>query len=127
MTAQNTDCKLKKSDFILLAVVLGVAAVLFVCIILLAPTGDVAVVTVDGEEFGAYDLVKDQEITLPDGHRLVIENGEAHMVYAPCPDQICVHHIPVSRKGETIVCLPYRVVVTVSSGWERGFYEASDS
>ncbi|MBO5042190.1 MAG: NusG domain II-containing protein [Clostridia bacterium] len=127
MTAPNTDRKLKKNDIILLAVVLGVAAVLFVSIWLLAPKGEVAVVTVDGEEFGAYDLLKDQEILLPEGHKLVIENGEARMVYAPCRDQICVHHIPVSRKGETIVCLPYRVVVTVSSRYRRGFYEASEA
>ncbi len=127
MTAKNTTRKLTKGDAILLAVVLCTAAVLFVCIWLLAPKGDVAVVTVDGEEFGVYDLAENQEILLPEGHKLVIENGEASMVYAPCRDQICVHHIPVSRKGETIVCLPYRVVVTVSSRYRRGFYEASEA
>ena len=44
---------------------------------------------------------------------LVIEDGKAYMEEADCPNQICVHHSPVSHKGETIVCLPNRVVIEV--------------
>ena len=30
-----------------------------------------------------------------------------------CPDKICVNHAAISKKGETIVCLPHKVVVEV--------------
>lgn len=44
---------------------------------------------------------------------LVIKDGEANMQEADCPNQICVHHSPISHKGETIVCLPNRVIVEI--------------
>ena len=47
------------------------------------------------------------------GNRLLISNQTANMVWADCPDQICVHQAPISHVGETIICLPNRVVVTI--------------
>ena len=51
-------------------------------------------------------------------NRLVIEDGTARMEWADCPDQICVNHRPVSRNGESIICLPNEVVVSVKGGEE---------
>ncbi len=45
---------------------------------------------------------------------LLIKDGQASMTEADCPDLICVHHKPVSREGETIVCLPHKLVVEVT-------------
>ncbi len=44
---------------------------------------------------------------------LIIKDGEAYMLEADCPNQICVHHSPVSHKGENIVCLPNRVIIEI--------------
>ena len=44
---------------------------------------------------------------------LIIKDGEAYIQEADCPNQICVHHSPVSHKGETIVCLPNRVIIEI--------------
>ena len=33
---------------------------------------------------------------------------------ADCPDKICVKHREISRVGETIVCLPHKLVVEIS-------------
>ena len=44
---------------------------------------------------------------------LVIFDGKADMESADCPNQICVHHSAISHTGETIVCLPNRVVIEV--------------
>ena len=41
------------------------------------------------------------------------------MLEANCPDEICVHHKPISKNGETIVCLPNKVVVVIKNGIER--------
>ena len=46
-------------------------------------------------------------------NRLVIRDGKAFMETATCPDGICVSHRPISRVGESIVCLPHRVIVKV--------------
>ena len=44
---------------------------------------------------------------------LVIKDGQAYMQEADCPNQICVHHSAISHKGETIVCLPNRIIIEV--------------
>ena len=68
-------------------------------------------ITVDGEEFGVYDLGKDQKIDI-DGHNTCrILNGKAQMIQADCPDHLCVHMSPIDEKGGMIVCLPNQVFI----------------
>ena len=35
------------------------------------------------------------------------------MKSADCPDQICVHQRAISKNGESIICLPNKVVVSI--------------
>ena len=46
---------------------------------------------------------------------LTIAERKADMTDADCPDLLCVHQKAISKDGETIVCLPNKVVVTVIS------------
>ena len=77
--------------------------------------GATAVVTVDGEERYRCSLFIEKEIEIDDTNTLVIKDGAADMISADCPDQICVKHAPISNVGETIICLPNKVVVTIES------------
>ena len=43
------------------------------------------------------------------------------MVEADCPDKLCVHQKAISKNNETIICLPNKVVVQVTSGEESEF------
>lgn len=103
---------MKKADFWLCGGLLLAAAVLFFIFFFQSP-GNVAVVTVDKAEFGRYALDKDQTVEIGGGNRLVISGGAAKMEWAGCPDQICVNHAPILRPGESIICLPNRVVVEI--------------
>ena len=82
--------------------------------------GGLAVVTVDGEEYGRYPLNQDAtvRIDLADGEYniLTIADGEASMSEASCRDQICVHHFHIHYMGDTIVCLPHKVIVEIVGG-----------
>ena len=80
-------------------------------------------VSVDGQVFGVYSLHKDQEIKINDTNYLIIKDGVADMIEADCPDQICVNQKAVSKTGETIVCLPNKVIVDVK-GVESGELDA---
>lgn len=106
--------KMKKMDFILIltVVILAVGGLLLYSIIGQKEAGRV-VVEVDGEVFGEYKLFENQEVLINDTNILIIEDGVTSMYEANCPDQICVKHVPISKNGETIVCLPNKVVVTV--------------
>ena len=76
------------------------------------------VVTVAGETYGTYSLQEDRTIDIGGTNTLVIRDKEADMTGADCPDQICVHQKAISRSGESIICLPNKITVTVYSGEE---------
>lgn len=82
-----------------------------------------AVVEIDGREQGRYPLNQDAtvDIRLDDGryNLLEIKDGKADIVEASCPDKICVEHRPVSKRGESLVCLPNKVVVEIENGEEQ--------
>lgn len=86
---------------------------------LLRGEGDTVLVTVDGESFGVYSLSKDTVVDIRTGedgehlNRLVIRDGKAFVELATCPDGSCADRKPISRQGESIVCLPHKVVISV--------------
>ena len=79
-----------------------------------------AVVTIDGIEYGTYPLDEDrvERIDIGDGEYNILEikDGEAFMSEASCPDQICVLHSHIRYTGESIVCLPHKVLVEIING-----------
>ena len=54
-------------------------------------SADYITVKVNGKIEGVYSLADDQEIVLNNGSNVLkIKNGEADMIRADCPDQLCV-------------------------------------
>ena len=79
-----------------------------------AKEGSSVTVAVGGEEIASYSLSIDARYELNGGtNTLVIKDGEAYMESATCPDKICVNFGRVSRVGESIVCRPNDLIVTV--------------
>ena len=122
---EQDNLKIRKTDLYLIAGLLLVAVTLFVGIRLygkMTTTEAVAVVTVDGKEYGRYPLEKNhtETIHLSDGsyNTFEVKDGYVSMTDASCPDQICVNHSRISKKNEKIVCLPDKVVITVENGEE---------
>ena len=110
---------MKKNDILLAGIVLIVAALGSLCYRNLGKqTAATITVTVNGDVYGTYSLSKDQEISIGKTNRLVIQDGEADMIEADCPDQICVDHKAISKNKESIVCLPNKVIVEVVGGDE---------
>ena len=112
--------KIKKADIILTIIIIAVAVSVFVIYNLVsggfgkAFNGEV-VITVDGEEFGRYELMKDQEIKIGNTNKAVIKDGYVDMVWADCPDKLCVNHISINKAGNSIICLPNKVVITIEN------------
>lgn len=105
-------------DILLIGGLLLIAAIAAVSLFLFRGEGDCVRVTVDGELYGVYALSQDASVDIhtADGaanNRLIIRDGKAHVDTATCPDGICVAHRAIFRDGESIVCLPNRVVITV--------------
>lgn len=56
---------------------------------------------------------------IPEGisyNLLSVSGSGVSMEAADCRDQICVHHIPITRGGESIICLPHRLAVEIVGG-----------
>ena len=117
----KTEKKKYTRDLILVGFLLLAALLLFILMRQkqTEETGDgaVAVVTVDGEEVGRYSLNKNGTFPLNGGsNTLVVENSEAWVSEANCPDKVCMGMGKISRNGEFIACLPNRLIVVVEGG-----------
>lgn len=111
------------NDVILVLCILVFAIMAFVLFFTLGDEGDFAVVTVDGNEVGRYSLYENITVEIPTAqgsNTLLIENGIAYVSEADCPDKICKAHRGISKSGETIVCLPHKLVVSVESDKSEG-------
>lgn len=112
-----------KNDLILVAALLVIAAAGFILMNSFKQAGDWAVVTVDGVETARFALSEDTGYVIAvgdGGNILVISDGKAMISDASCPDLICVHHRPISMVGETIVCLPNKVVISIEKSSDSG-------
>lgn len=112
--------RIRRADSILFLIIVLVG-VLLLGIYLFYPRKEAAqmIVTMDGKEYCSASLATNQTIPIEeDGatiNVITIEDGEVYMSDATCPDQLCIKQGHKSKDGETIVCLPHRVVVTVLS------------
>ena len=110
------SCKFNRFDLLLAAlVVLCAAAAALALFSGAADTTALSAVIKDGD--GApYSVTLDvpRRMTRADGHiTLLIEQGGVFVEYADCPTQSCVRTGKITRAGESIVCLPNRVIVTL--------------
>ena len=112
----------RRNDLLLIGGLLLAAALLW---FLARPggTGGWAVVVVDGAETARYPLDVEQTAAIggDDYNVLRIAGGEASIVEANCGDHTCVRTGAISREGETIVCLPHRLVIRIEGGKASGF------
>lgn len=109
---------MKKADFIIIAAVAVIAGFLvFFLYGLNNAWGAYVRLEVDGKVIETLSLDEDtvREIETENNGRnvLVIKDGEAKISEANCPDGICTNHSKIHRNGESIICLPHKVVVTV--------------
>jgi len=108
-----------KNDFILIGSILLVAIICLTVFILTRKNGSSVKIIIDGKEKYTYQLNKDNRVVIFTGENdqnkniLVIKNGKAFVESASCPDKICVSHRAISSVGQTIVCLPHKLVVEV--------------
>lgn len=115
----NDKIRLKR-DIILVLVMLAVAMMALLIINYgVKKKGTYAVVKVDGQELYKLELDKDTIVDVAGYqgglNRIEVKAGKVSMTEADCPDELCVKTGKISRTGETIVCLPHRVVIEIKS------------
>ncbi len=121
MNAQNAKSTKKyRADVIVIATILALSLLLVLVMTLTKKQGAVALVEIDGVVAGEYSLDVEGTFPLNGGTNvLVIEGGTAYLSYSNCPDHTCEKTGKIRYVGQTIICLPNRLSITIKG-------EASD-
>ena len=103
---------MKKGDYIVIAMV---AVVFFLSIALLftfSKQGSRVVIKQYNQTI--YDQSIDIDKKIDTGtNEIIIKKGIVYMEEASCKNQVCVKTGEISKKGESIICLPNKVIVEI--------------
>ena len=103
-----------RMDIIVVASFLVLAAAVLGVINLTKTEGAYAEVVVDGSVEGKYPLSVDGVYSLNGGtNTLTVKEGVAYMSFSDCPDHTCEITGKVKHVGQTIVCLPNHLTITI--------------
>ena len=108
------ECGLTRGDLWLTGGLIVVSAVIGLLFLLASPAPRYVTVRVNGTQVLRVPLDRDGVYPIGETNTITVSDGEVRMTHADCPDQICVKTGSISRSGQSIVCAPYRVVVTVT-------------
>jgi len=105
---------MRKNDLILITALALLAALAF----FLAGGDDAAAqtveISVDAKPYGTYPLDTDRSIRIETErgfNLIVIQNGTVRIKDADCPEKSCVRQEAVKKAGESIICVPHRLIV----------------
>lgn len=115
--AVDNKIRLKRDIILVLSLVIIAAAAFLIINYGVKKNGKYVVIKVDGRVIKTLELDRETSIEV-NGYQggvneIVIKDGKVSMTDADCPDKLCVKTGKISKTGETIVCLPHRVVVEI--------------
>ncbi len=102
----------------LLILVGSIIALLFLGLLFSGEKGTMALVEVDGQEYGRYSLEEKETKTLAirtefGYNRIVIEDGKLWVSESDCPDGLEIRDGVIKNSGDMLVCLPNRLVIRI--------------
>ena len=112
------DLKIRKNDIFLIASVIILCLIIAVIPFFFSSDGSSVLIYLDGELYAEKSL-NENSVTDIDGlMQVVIENGKAYVKNSVCPNGACEHSAPVSSSGESIICLPNKIMIKISGETE---------
>ena len=76
-----------------------------------------ALIKVNGEVVRKIYLTVEETFTIETGggkNIVEIKNGAVRVTEADCPDKICVRRGAIKNLGETIACVPHKVLIEIA-------------
>ncbi len=109
---------MKKRDLIIIAGVVAVALIVFGIFHLMnnKSSGLMLRVSQNGEVIRTLPLSQDHTETITSdlgSNTIVIKDRSARVESADCDNQVCVHSPAIQSPGETIACLPHRLILEI--------------
>ena len=113
---------IKKMDIVIIAVLLILSFTPHLIFFKTSQKGsknNYAIIQVDGKIHKKIDLSnvknnKEVNLNLPNGkNTLLVENNSIEMKSANCNDALCVKQGNISKVGQTIICLPHKLIIEI--------------
>lgn len=108
---------IKKGDLIIVLSLLLLSCLIFVGIKVFSSNGNYVEIEQNGKIIAQLDINEDTSFDIVSGDKatntVVIKGSAVTVINADCPDKICQKHAPITKTGESIVCLPNKVFVTI--------------
>ena len=137
---------IRKADIILFIVLVVIGLAASAALTLShgeAGSGAKVIIESGGDIYARYPLAEDRTVVVPAPKQVasdapaadpdseasaqydyynvvVISGGTVSVTEASCKNQVCVKHGVITSPGESIVCLPNRLVVRIEDGSEEG-------
>ena len=130
--AKPVPGKIKAGDIVLvlLVIVAAIAGVVLVSGASAGEKGSLAIIEVNGKEVRRLELSDKQryrtlavEGTLGPS-TVAVEDGKIWMAESACRDKLCVGMGRIDSTGQSVVCLPNRVVIRITDGAKPGSVDA---
>ncbi len=104
---------MKKGDIVIICSVAAAFVLSVVLLVAFSKQGSRVVIKQNNE------IIYNESITVnytvkTDTNTIVIKDGVVYMEDASCKNQVCINSGKISRKGESIVCLPNKVLVEIN-------------
>ena len=120
---------IKKADIILLIVliIVGLASTAYVA--MSKSGGDTVIIERNGDMYGKYSLFEDKTITVEGKHSkniVTIAGGKVTMTESTCKNQVCVDTGRIDQAGESIICLPNKLVVRIEGKGDKKYDAVSN-
>ncbi len=116
---------MKKLDrkILVMLLILSILSLIFTNVIFTAHDSLIAIVEVNGQEYGRYSLAEKERKVLDvqtqfGYNKIEIANGSVRVTETDCPDRLEVRQGEIRSSGQMLVCLPNRLVVWLSGDRE---------
>lgn len=104
-------------ELIIIAVILLLGVTAFILLFSLKNDGTTAIISVDGKSVAEIELTVSQNKTfsVSEAENITFEvnNGRIRVVDSDCPDKICCNTGFISKSGESIICMPNKMIVEI--------------
>lgn len=109
-----------KADLTVIGIVLAAAAICYIVFYFHSGTEPgIVEIMQNGQLLETCPLSDSKTIPIlyeAGGYNLILINeGTVKVTDADCPDKLCVRQKNISRNGESIICLPHRLVIQIKS------------
>ena len=103
---------MKKGDIIIISIVAVVFGLSFLFWLPFSKQGDRVIIKQNNEIIYDQSIKEDNTITTKT-NTIIIKDGIVYMEEASCKNQLCVKSGKISKKGESIICLPNKTIVKI--------------